>query len=86
MSATHHKKAHEPTDSELKQEFEESLSKEIDKQQSDAVVAAGNQPIDCPPTGGATSSHQMNSTVALVCTDYQYWNMKMHGHHPGGTA
>jgi hypothetical protein len=34
----------------------------------------------CPPTGGATSTRQMTSTITAVLTDYQYWHFKLHGH------
>jgi len=48
-----------------------------------ATVASA---FPCPPTGGATSTRNLSSTVTMVMTDYQYWHLKMHGNDPHGVA
>jgi hypothetical protein len=52
--------------------------KSVESESQAAEVAPLHAP--CPPTGGATSSRQMSSTITAPLTDYQYWFFKMHGH------
>ena len=69
----------ETTEAEVTEAGAEELSG------SEEISALG-QPQDAPPTGGATSSCQMNSTTVASLTPYQYWNLKVHGHHPGAVS
>lgn len=50
------------------------------------TISAYTSPWDCPAAGGATSTYTMNSTVTMVLTAYQYWHMKIMGHHPGSVT
>jgi hypothetical protein len=61
-------------------------SEETAPESAAAAAATSQHGIPCPPPGGATSVRPMSSTVTAVLTDYQYWNMVMHGHHPGSIA